>query len=159
MQDGKCVPPDGMVIDPQDRNDPYFVVAADKGTARFSDDANAESQAAGFWLDDAFASGGRYGYDHKVVGITARGAWVCANHLFSKLGINAYNDPISCVGIGDMGGDVFGNGMLLNPNLKLVAAFNHRHIFLDPKPDTNRAFSERKRLFAAVSGWDNYNTA
>ncbi|MDQ7000280.1 MAG: NAD-glutamate dehydrogenase, partial [Mariprofundus sp.] len=154
MKNGKIIPPAGMVIAPQDLNDPYFVVAADKGTAHFSDDANEESQAAGFWLDDAFASGGRYGYDHKVVGITARGAWVCAAHLFAKLGIDAYSDPISCVGIGDMGGDVFGNGMLLNPNLKLVAAFNHRHIFLDPQPDVGKAFAERQRLFTAVRGWD-----
>jgi len=158
MRDGKIIPPEGMVIAPQDRDDPYFVVAADKGTARFSDDANAESRAAGFWLDDAFASGGEHGYDHKVVGITARGAWVCAAHLFAKLGIDACADPISCVAIGDMGGDVFGNGMLLNPNLKLVAAFNHRHIFLDPKPDAARAFAERQRLFAAACGWDGYKT-
>ncbi len=157
LQDGKTVPPEGMVIAPQDADDPYFVVAADKGTARFSDDANEESQAAGFWLDDAFASGGCHGYDHKVVGITARGAWVCAAHLFARLGLDAYADPISCVGIGDMGGDVFGNGMLLNPNLKLVAAFNHRHIFLDPNPDTAKSFAERKRLFATVSGWDGYD--
>ncbi|MFQ5344497.1 MAG: NAD-glutamate dehydrogenase domain-containing protein [Mariprofundus sp.] len=157
MKNGNPVPPAGMVIAPHDFNDPYLVVAADKGTARFSDDANEESRAAGFWLDDAFASGGRYGYDHKVVGITARGAWVCAAHLFAKLGIDACTDPISCVGIGDMGGDVFGNGMLLNPNLKLVAAFNHRHIFLDPKPDVAKAFAERQRLFAAAQGWDEYN--
>ncbi len=156
MADGKIVPPEGMVVAAQDANDPYFVVAADKGTARFSDDANAESEAAGFWLGDAFASGGCHGYDHKVVGITARGAWVCAAHLFARLGLDAYRDPICCVGIGDMGGDVFGNGMLLNPNLKLVAAFNHRHIFLDPTPDAASAFAERRRLFAAVRGWDGY---
>ncbi|MDQ6995953.1 MAG: NAD-glutamate dehydrogenase, partial [Mariprofundus sp.] len=124
MQQGDVIAPEGMVIAPQDANDPYFVVAADKGTARFSDDANEESRNANFWLDDAFASGGRYGYDHKVVGITARGAWVCAAHLFAKLGVDAYADPISCVAIGDMGGDVFGNGMLLNPKLTLIAAFN-----------------------------------
>jgi len=158
MQQGKTIPPEGMVIAPQDMDDSYFVVAADKGTARFSDDANEESQAAGFWLDDAFASGGRNGYDHKVVGITARGAWVCAAHLFAKLGVDAYTDPITCVAIGDMGGDVFGNGMMLNPNLNLIAAFNHRHIFLDPTPDTSKSFTERKRLFAAVSGWEAYNT-
>ncbi|MDQ6959434.1 MAG: NAD-glutamate dehydrogenase, partial [Mariprofundaceae bacterium] len=158
MQQGEVIAPEGMVVAPQDANDPYFVVAADKGTARFSDDANEESRNANFWLDDAFASGGRYGYDHKVVGITARGAWVCAAHLFAKLGVDAYADPISCVAIGDMGGDVFGNGMLLNPKLTLIAAFNHRHIFLDPTPDTARAFSERQRLFAAVRGWDAYNT-
>jgi len=150
-------PPDGMSIPDSDASDPYLVVAADKGTARFSDDANEEAQKAGFWLGDAFASGGRYGYDHKVVGITARGAWVCAAHHFAKSGIDAYNDPISCVAIGDMGGDVFGNGMLLNPELKLVAAFNHRHIFLDPEPDSSKAFAERQRLFDKVAGWDSYN--
>jgi len=157
MKNGQVIPPEGMVIAPQDTNDPYFVVAADKGTARFSDDANEESRAAGFWLDDAFASGGKHGYDHKVVGITARGAWVCAAHLFGKLGIDACADPVSCVGIGDMGGDVFGNGMLLNPNLRLVAAFNHRHIFLDPKPDAAKSFAERQRLFASAGGWDAYH--
>ena len=149
--------PNGMRIPESDANDPYLVVAADKGTARFSDDANEEAEHAGFWLNDAFASGGRYGYDHKVVGITARGAWVCAAHHFAKSGIDAYSDPISCVAIGDMGGDVFGNGMLLNPELQLVAAFNHLHIFLDPEPDSTKAFTERKRLFAKVAGWDAYN--
>jgi len=157
LKEGKPVAPEGMVVAPQDANDPYFVVAADKGTAHFSDDANEEARAAGFWLDDAFASGGRHGYDHKAVGITARGAWVCAAHLFAKLGLDARRDPISCVSIGDMGGDVFGNGMLLNPNLRLIAAFNHRHIFLDPEPDPARAFAERQRLFAAAGGWDAYD--
>jgi glutamate dehydrogenase len=157
LQAGKAIAAEGIAIPEHDKNDPYFVVAADKGTARFSDDANEESRAAGFWLDDAFASGGRHGYDHKTVGITARGAWVCAAHHFARLGINAWNEPISCVGIGDMGGDVFGNGMLINPQLKLIAAFNHRHIFLDPDPDAVKALAERKRLFAAVCGWDQYN--
>ena len=150
-------PPAGIRIADTDANDPYLVVAADKGTARFSDDANDEAQNAGFWLGDAFASGGRFGYDHKVVGITARGAWICAAHHFAKSAVDAYSDPISCVGIGDMGGDVFGNGMLLNPALQLVAAFNHRHIFLDPEPDSAKAFAERRRLFAAVAGWEAYN--
>lgn len=158
LQAGKTVPAAGITIPEHDKNDSYFVVAADKGTASFSDDANAESIAAGFWLEDAFASGGRHGYDHKAVGITARGAWVCAAHHFAKLGIDAWNDPISCIGIGDMGGDVFGNGMLLNPHLKLIAAFNHRHIFLDPNPDAGKALAERKRLFAAVGGWDQYSS-
>ena len=158
LRDGKAVPCEGINIPEHDKNDSYFVVAADKGTARFSDDANEEARAAGFWLDDAFASGGRHGYDHKIVGITARGAWVCASHHFARHGIDAWNDPISCVGIGDMGGDVFGNGMLLNPHLKLVAAFNHKHIFLDPNPHATRALAERKRLFAAVGGWDQYHT-
>jgi glutamate dehydrogenase len=157
LQAGKAVPCEGISIPEHDKNDPYFVVAADKGTARFSDDANEESRAAGFWLDDAFASGGRYGYDHKTVGITARGAWVCASHHFARHGIDAWNDPISCVGIGDMGGDVFGNGMLLNPQLKLIAAFNHRHIFLDPNPHVTKALAERKRLFVVAHGWDQYN--
>jgi glutamate dehydrogenase len=158
LQAGKAIPAKGIIISEHDKNDPYFVVAADKGTARFSDDANAEARAAGFWLDDAFASGGRNGYDHKTIGITARGAWVCAAHHFARLDIDAWNDPISCIGIGDMSGDVFGNGMLLNPHLKLVAAFNHRHIFLDPNPDTGKSLAERKRLFAAASGWDQYDT-
>ena len=156
LVDGAVVAPEGIVIAETDRDDPYFVVAADKGTARYSDDANAESNAAGFWLGDAFASGGRYGYDHKAVGITARGAWVCAEHHFAKMGIDASADPISCVAIGDMGGDVFGNGMLLNPALKLVAAFNHQHIFLDPEPDAAKAFAERQRLFVEVAGWGAY---
>jgi len=159
LADGENIPPAGIKIAECDQNDAYLVVAADKGTARFSDDANAEAQAAGFWLDDAFASGGEYGYDHKVVGITARGAWICATHHFAKLGINASKDAMSCVAIGDMGGDVFGNGMLLNPALKLIAAFNHQHIFLDPEPDVGQAFTERRRLFAKVSGWGDYTTA
>ncbi|MES0372195.1 MAG: NAD-glutamate dehydrogenase domain-containing protein, partial [Mariprofundaceae bacterium] len=155
---GEAIAPDGIRIADTDQDDPYLVVAADKGTARFSDDANEESRLACFWLDDAFASGGSHGYDHKVVGITARGAWVCAAHHFELLGIDAYNDPIRVVAIGDMGGDVFGNGMLLNPNMLLIGAFNHRHIFLDPNPDPKKSFAERKRLFDAVSGWDQYNS-
>jgi len=164
LSHGKVIAPEGIKIPPQDEHDTYLVVAADKGTARFSDAANSEAQAAGFWLDDAFASGGQYGYDHKAVGITARGAWVCAVHHFAKLGINAYTDPMTCVAIGDMGGDVFGNGMLLNPALQLIAAFNHQHIFIDPgldatNPDTAKAFKERQRLFAKVAGWNEYHTA
>lgn len=157
LEEGQATPPAGIRVAERDSDDPYLVVAADKGTARFSDDANERALAAGFWLGDAFASGGRHGYDHKQVGITARGAWVCAAHHFAKLGLDAYRDPISCIGIGDMGGDVFGNGMLLNPELKLIAAFNHRHIFLDPEPDTAKAFRERKRLFAEMGGWDSYD--
>ncbi len=155
---GEPIAPDGMRINDNDVNDPYLVVAADKGTARFSDDANEESRMACFWLDDAFASGGSQGYDHKVIGITARGAWVCAAHHFELLGKDAYNDPIRVVAIGDMGGDVFGNGMLLNPNMKLIGAFNHAHIFLDPNPDTKKSFKERQRLFKAACGWDRYDT-
>jgi len=153
----QSLPPDGVCVAEDDIDDAYLVVAADKGTARFSDDANEESRLAGFWLDDAFASGGKDGYDHKVVGITARGAWVCAAHHFHRLSIDAWNDSINCVGIGDMSGDVFGNGMLLNPNLRLLAAFNHQHIFLDPEPETAAAFAERQRLFQAVRGWGDYD--
>ncbi|ATX82792.1 glutamate dehydrogenase [Mariprofundus ferrinatatus] len=157
LDEGHVTPPAGIRIAQHDANDPYLVVAADKGTARFSDDANERAIHAGFWLGDAFASGGRHGYDHKKVGITARGAWVCVAHHFAKLGVDAYTDPISCVGIGDMGGDVFGNGMLLNPELRLIAAFNHRHIFLDPEPDPKRSFAERKRLFEGMGGWESYD--
>ncbi len=154
---GEAIAPDGIRIAENDRDDPYLVVAADKGTARFSDDANEESRLACFWLDDAFASGGSQGYDHKAVGITARGAWVCAAHHFDLLGKDAYNDPLRVVAIGDMSGDVFGNGMLLNPNILLIGAFNHTHIFLDPDPNPKQAFAERQRLFANASGWDQYN--
>jgi len=153
------VPPKGILIPHADRDDPYLVVAADKGTARFSDDANSESEIAHFWLDDAFASGGRYGYDHKAFGITARGAWSCAAHHFHKLNKDAYHDTLTAVGIGDMGGDVFGNGMLINPNLQLLAAFNHRHIFLDPNPNPSTAFAERQRLFKNTLGWGDYQIA
>ena len=144
-------------IQEEDRDDTYLVVAADKGTASFSNLANAESKEAGFWLGDAFASGGRYGYDHKEIGITAKGAWVCAAEHFASLGIDAYSDPISVIGIGGMNGDVFGNGMLLNPKLKLVGAFNHKEIFIDPDPDPKASFEERERLFAAELSWDQYN--
>lgn len=153
---GEIVPPPGVRIHPEDAEDAYLVVAADKGTATFSDAANEEARLAGFWLDDAFASGGRHGYDHKAVGITAKGAWVCIAEHFKALGMDAYRDAISCVGIGDMGGDVFGNGMLINPNIRLLAAFNHRHIFLDPDPDAAKAHAERRRLFAAGGDWDGY---
>jgi len=152
----ECMPPDGMQIADDDRDDAYLVVAADKGTARFSDDANDEARLACFWLDDAFASGGKFGYDHKVFGITAKGAWTCAYQHFQSLEKDAYHDAISTISIGDMGGDVFGNGLLINPNIHLLGAFNHRHIFLDPTP-CNESFSERQRLFDAVKGWDAYN--
>jgi len=155
---GEAEPPTGIRIHPDDVNDPYLVVAADKGTARYSDFANEEARLAGFWLDDAFASGGRHGYDHKVVGITARGAWVCAAQHCAAIGMNAYKDAITVVGIGDMGGDVFGNGMLINPNIHLLAAFNHKHIFLDPLPDPAKTCRERKRLFEQQLGWDAYNS-
>jgi len=154
---GKLQPPEGVSIAGEDTDDAYLVVAADKGTARYSDDANEESFKANFWLGDAFASGGSYGYDHKAFGITARGAWVCAAHHFAKLGVNLWQGEVSVVGIGDMGGDVFGNGMLLNPNMKLIAAFNHQHIFLDPNPDVGAAFAERQRLFVQVKAWGDYD--
>ena len=157
LVDGSPVSPVGLRIAHEDEGDPYLVVAADKGTARFSDDANEEARRAHFWLDDAFASGGRYGYDHKAVGITARGAWICTAHHFARLGQDAYHDPIRIIGIGDMSGDVFGNGMLLNPNVRLIGAFNHQHIFLDPDPDPAKSFLERQRLFAAATGWDSYD--
>ncbi|MDQ7058293.1 MAG: NAD-glutamate dehydrogenase [Ghiorsea sp.] len=155
--EGELVPPEGVQVAEQDSDDTYLVVAADKGTARYSDDANAEALDANFWLGDAFASGGSHGYDHKAFGITAKGAWVCAAHHFARQGINLWQDEVTAVGIGDMGGDVFGNGMLLNANLKLVAAFNHIHIFLDPQPNVQAAFAERTRLFQAVKGWGDYD--
>ncbi|RMH49824.1 MAG: NAD-glutamate dehydrogenase [Zetaproteobacteria bacterium] len=156
---GEVVPPVGMVVPEEDAGDYYLVVAADKGTARYSDEANALARARHYWLDDAFASGGRHGYDHKEVGITARGAWVCAAHHFRSLGIDGYRDPITVVGIGDMSGDVFGNGMLINPAIRLIGAFNHRHIFIDPAPDPERAFAERRRLFREAGGWDRYDAS
>lgn len=159
LRNDVCVPPAGILVAKEDAHDTYLVVAADKGTARYSDDANAESLAAGFWLGDAFASGGSEGYDHKAFGITARGAWVCTAHHFARLGTNIWADDMTAVAIGDMGGDVFGNGMLLNPNLRLLAAFNHVHIFLDPQPDVACAYAERQRLFAAVAGWGDYDVS
>jgi glutamate dehydrogenase len=142
------------------QHDPYLVVAADKGTAHLSDTANAISRAYGFWLDDAFASGGSVGYDHKALGITARGAWACARQGLLGLGLDPDKDVISVVGIGDMSGDVFGNGLLLSRNFKLVGAFNHKHVFVDPEPDTERSFRERERLFHAKgSQWSDYDPA
>ena len=119
-----------------DGDDSYLVVAADKGTATFSDIANGISAEYGFWLGDAFASGGSAGYDHKAMGITARGAWESVTRHFAELGINCQTTDFTCVGIGDMSGDVFGNGMLLSPHTRLLAAFDHRHIFIDPDPDS-----------------------
>jgi glutamate dehydrogenase len=143
-----------------DEDDPYLVVAADKGTASFSDVANAISAAHGFWLGDAFASGGSTGYDHKKMGITARGAWECIKRHFRELGRDLQRDMVSVVGIGDMSGDVFGNGMLQSQRLRLVAAFNHQHIFIDPNPDPSRSYRERERLFRlARSGWNDYRTS
>jgi glutamate dehydrogenase len=154
--EGKVVPPDRVTC--RDANDPYFVVAADKGTASFSDIANAIALERNFWLGDAFASGGGHGYDHKQMGITARGAWVSVQRHFLELGIDVQTDPIRVVGCGDMSGDVFGNGMLLSKTIKLVAAFDHRHIFLDPDPDPKISWKERKRLFEMDrSNWESYN--
>ncbi|RBY89041.1 glutamate dehydrogenase [Blastococcus sp. TBT05-19] len=142
-----------------DGPDPYLVVAADKGTATFSDLANEVSERRGFWLGDAFASGGSSGYDHKAMGITARGAWVSVRRHLRELGTDP-DGPLTAVGIGDMSGDVFGNGMLLSDELRLVAAFDHRHVFLDPDPDPVRSAAERRRLFAAPgSSWDDYDRA
>ena len=140
-----------------DGDDAYLVVAADKGTATFSDTANALSRQYGHWLGDAFASGGSVGYDHKAMGITARGAWESVKSHFSELGVDTQTEDFTVVSIGDMGGDVFGNGMLLSEHIRLVAAFNHLHIFIDPDPDPAFSFQERRRLFTAQrSGWDAY---
>jgi len=156
--DDKVVHPDNVVI--TDGEDPYFVVAADKGTATFSDVANAIAEAKDFWLDDAFASGGSKGYDHKAMGITAKGAWVSVQRHFLEMGVDVQNEPVEVVGCGDMSGDVFGNGMLLSKAIKLVAAFDHRHIFLDPNPDPAASWDERQRLFALPrSSWEDYDSA
>jgi glutamate dehydrogenase len=143
-----------------DGDDPYLVVAADKGTATFSDTANALSEARDFWLGDAFASGGSVGYDHKKMGITARGAWEAVKRHFREMNVNIQAEPFTVVGVGDMSGDVFGNGMLLSEQTKLLAAFDHRDIFIDPSPDPATSFAERKRLFDLPrSSWQDYNTA
>jgi glutamate dehydrogenase len=154
--DEKIVPP-RMVIR-HDKDDAYLVVAADKGTATFSDIANAISQEYGFWLGDAFASGGSAGYDHKKMAITARGAWECVKRHFREIGVDIQNQNFTVCGVGDMAGDVFGNGMLQSPCIRLVAAFNHQHIFIDPQPDPKRSFAERERMFNMPrSSWDDYS--
>jgi glutamate dehydrogenase len=154
--DGKVAPPKNVIR--RDGDDPYLVVAADKGTATFSDIANGVSAEYGFWLDDAFASGGSAGYDHKKMGITARGAWEAVKRHFREQGIDVQQEPFTVAGIGDMSGDVFGNGMLQSTMIRLVAAFNHEHIFLDPQPVMQAGFDERKRLFALPrSTWADYN--
>ncbi|HEY7775421.1 MAG TPA: NAD-glutamate dehydrogenase domain-containing protein, partial [Kineobactrum sp.] len=143
----------------KDGEDPYLVVAADKGTATFSDIANAISHEYQFWLGDAFASGGSAGYDHKQMAITARGAWVSVQRHFRELGINTQQEDFSVIGIGDMAGDVFGNGMLLSPHIRLLAAFNHLHVFVDPEPDAATGFAERKRLFELPRpSWSDYRS-
>jgi glutamate dehydrogenase len=153
---GKPVPPPH--VRRIDGDDTYLVVAADKGTATFSDYANAISAEYGHWLGDAFASGGSVGYDHKGMGITARGAWESVKRHFREMGINTQTTPFTVAGIGDMSGDVFGNGMLLSPHIRLLAAFDHRHIFLDPDPDEAKSFAERQRLFELPrSSWADYN--
>ena len=158
LVEGTVAHPDGVRI--LDGDDPYFVVAADKGTATFSDVANAIAVDLGFWLGDAFASGGSHGYDHKAMAITARGAWVSVQRHFAEMGIDVQADPVTVVGCGDMSGDVFGNGMLLSKTLRLVAAFDHRHIFLDPTPDPALSWEERKRLFGLPrSSWADYDMA
>ena len=153
---GKVVPPKSVVR--RDGDDTYLVVAADKGTATFSDIANGISRDYGFWLDDAFASGGSAGYDHKAMGITARGAWESVKRHFRELGTDIQAEDFTCVGVGDMSGDVFGNGMMLSDHTRLIGAFNHLHIFVDPDPDPKRSMAERKRLFALPrSSWSDYN--
>ncbi|MGW0431085.1 NAD-glutamate dehydrogenase [Micromonospora sp. NPDC003197] len=153
---GQIVPPHEVVR--HDGDDPYLVVAADKGTASFSDIANEISTSYGFWLGDAFASGGSAGYDHKKMGITARGAWESVKRHFRDMGIDTQTEDFTVVGVGDMSGDVFGNGMLLSEHIRLVAAFDHRHIFVDPSPDSARSYVERKRLFDTErSSWADYD--
>ena len=153
--DGSVASPAGVVR--HDGDDPYLVVAADKGTATFSDIANGVAERYGFWLGDAFASGGSVGYDHKAMGITARSAWVSVQRHFRELGVDVQREDFRVVGIGDMSGDVFGNGMLLSEHIRLVAAFDHRHIFLDPDPDAAASFAERRRLFELPrSSWNDY---
>ncbi|MDQ5921955.1 MAG: glutamate dehydrogenase [Pseudomonadota bacterium] len=153
---GKIIPPKDVIR--YDGDDPYLVVAADKGTATFSDYANEMSQKYKFWLGDAFASGGSAGYDHKKMGITARGAWEAAKRHFRHLGVDIQNQDFTVIGIGDMAGDVFGNGMLLSKHTCLIAAFNHLHIFLDPNPDPESSFAERLRMFNLPrSGWADYD--
>lgn len=154
--EGEVVPPQQVVR--HDTDDPYLVVAADKGTATFSDIANAIADEYNFWLGDAFASGGSVGYDHKKMGITAKGAWVSVQRHFREMGINVQETPFTVLGIGDMSGDVFGNGMLLSRKIQLCAAFNHLHIFIDPDPDCEQSFLERERMFNLPrSTWSDYN--
>jgi glutamate dehydrogenase len=156
--EGKVVAPEDVVR--HDGDDPYLVVAADKGTATFSDTANAIAAEHHFWLGDAFASGGSHGYDRKAMGITARGAWESVTRHLADLGIDQATEDFTCVGIGDMSGDVFGNGMLLSRHIKLVAAFNHRHVFVDPNPDPETSWQERRRLFNLPrSSWGDYDSS
>jgi glutamate dehydrogenase len=156
LVDGEVVHPPDVRL--HDEDDTYLVVAADKGTATLSDTANRIAREYGFWLDDAFASGGSAGYDHKKLGITARGAWESVKRHFRELDMDPAEDEFTVVGIGDMSGDVFGNGMLLSDKIRLVAAYDHRHVFIDPSPDAGRSFAERRRLFElAGSSWEDYD--
>jgi glutamate dehydrogenase len=156
LVEGQVIPPEGVVR--YDGDDPYLVVAADKGTAHLSDVANAVSEEYGFWLGDAFASGGSHGYDHKEEGITARGAWESVKRHFREMGKDVQTEPFTVVGIGDMSGDVFGNGMLLSRQIRLIAAFDHRNIFIDPDPDPEASYRERERLFQLPrSSWEDYD--
>ena len=158
LKGGRVVPPNKVVR--RDEDDPYLVVAADKGTATFSDIANRIAQEYGFWLHDAFASGGSAGYDHKKMGITARGAWVSVARHFRETGLDVRNENFTVVGVGDMSGDVFGNGMLQSKRIKLIGAFNHTHIFVDPDPDPEASWTERRRLFRRQrSSWPDYDSA
>jgi glutamate dehydrogenase len=155
---GRVVTPPGVVR--RDGDDAYLVVAADKGTATFSDIANDVADSYGFWLGDAFASGGSVGYDHKAMGITAKGAWEAVKRHFREMGVDTQSEDFTVVGVGDMSGDVFGNGMLLSHHIRLIAAFDHRHIFIDPNPDAERSWQERRRLFELPrSSWEDYDPA
>src|SRR5205814_9933938 len=152
----RIAPPLNVVPHPAD--DTNLVVAADQGTATFSDTANGVAQAYGFWLDDAFASGGSAGYDHKKMGITARGAWEAVRRHFREMNVDIRTTPFTVAGVGDMSGDVFGNGMLLDKTIKHDAAFDHRDIFIDPRPDSAKSLAERKRLFELPrSSWQDYD--
>ena len=158
LVESETVPPRDVVR--HDGDDTYLVVAADKGTATFSDIANGVAIDYGFWLGDAFASGGSVGYDHKAMGITARGAWVAVQRHFREMGVDCQTEDFTCVGIGDMSGDVFGNGMLCSEHTRLVAAFDHRDIFLDPEPDPETSYAERRRLFELPrSSWQDYDAS
>nr|WP_298898622.1 NAD-glutamate dehydrogenase domain-containing protein [uncultured Altererythrobacter sp.] len=156
LKNNKVVHPHSVRV--LDGEDPYFVVAADKGTARFSDIANGIAETRDFWLGDAFASGGSNGYDHKAMGITAKGAWVSVQRHFLEMGVDVQKDPVRVVGCGDMSGDVFGNGMLLSKAIRLTAAFDHRHIFIDPDPDPGSSWKERRRIYdLPSSSWEDYS--
>ncbi len=157
LRGDEVIPPRDVVR--RDPNDPYLVVAADKGTAKFSNYANSVSADYGFWLGDAFASGGSVGYDHKGMGITAKGGWEAVKRHFREIGVDTQSEDFTVVGVGDMAGDVFGNAMLLSPHIRLQAVFNYSHIFIDPNPDPVSSFAERRRMFDNALNWNGYNTA